>query len=383
MSGSRASVAIAGAVGAVVCVVLLGGAAPAQAQGCVASRMNAPTPPADALEAKDADGNSYYLPKGHWQASFGYRDYRSHRHFVGSAEQDGSPGTTDRRNNEVVNNIHLPEFAIAYGFNDRTSLTLDVPVGFLHRRNPQRAATATSPAIPYVYTDGNGLGDITLTGRYWVGQPTRGDQNLSFGLGIKLPTGQDDVSGTYLRAVNGTLQSWVHPVDQSIQPGDGGTGIIAEVQAFKVMGPVVGFASGSYLFNPRGVNGVQTGRGDPNEAVMSVADQFAARAGVTLPIRALKGLSVSVDARLEGVPAYDLIGSSAGFRRPGYSIGIEPGIAYSWQKTSLSFSVPYLVRRVRSQSYADHLATDASGVFRNGDAAFADYLIIGGFSKRF
>ena len=79
----------------------------------------------------------------------------------------------------------------------------------------------------------------------------------------------------------------------------------------------------------------------------------------------------------------DLIGSSAGFRRPGYSIGIEPGLSYSYKKTAFSVSVPWLVRRVRPQSYADKLATAATGKFVNGDAAFADYIVIAGFSRRF
>ncbi|HEV7501567.1 MAG TPA: transporter, partial [Vicinamibacteria bacterium] len=97
----------------------------------------------------------------------------------------------------------------------------------------------------------------------------------------------------------------------------------------------------------------------------------------------IKGLGLSLSARLEGVPSSDLFGSSAGFRRPGYSIGIEPGLSYSFKKTAFSVSVPWLVRRDRTQSYADKLATVATGKFVNGDAAFADYIVIAGFSRRF
>jgi len=220
--------------------------------------------------------------------------------------------------------------------------------------------------------------------RYWVENPSQaGAHNLAIGLGVKVPTGKDDTEGTFVRVNNRLLEPWVHPVDQSIQLGDGGWGVMAELQAFKAFGSVTAFATGSYLANPRGTNGVETGRGDPNEAIMSVADQYSARAGVTVPVRLLKGLGVSLTARLEGVPSSDLFGSSAGFRRPGYSVGIEPGVSYSWGKTSFSMSVPYLVRRVRSQSYADKLASAERGRFVNGDAAFADYLIIGGFSRRF
>lgn len=371
---SRTAISVMAAAGSIV----ISGAPDARAQGCVASRMNAPSGPTD------TDGNSYYLPDGKWQAAFGYRNFMSHRHFVGSVEQDGSPGTQDRTKNAVVNHVNIPELAVTYGFSDRLSSTLDLPFDILHRRNPPRASSATSPAVPPVYTDGNGIGDLTVVTRYWVGNPSHhASQNMAVGLGFKLPTGKDDVNGTFYQTSGKNLLPWVHPVDQSIQPGDGGFGLIAELQAFKSFGRVAAYASGSYLVNPRGTNGVTTGRGDPNEAIMSVADQFGARAGLSTAVPGVKGLGLSLSARLEGVPSSDLFGSSAGFRRPGYSVGIEPGLSYSWKKTAFSMSVPWLVRRVRSQSYSDKLATAATGKFVNGDAAFADYIVIAGFSRRF
>ncbi len=378
MSSSRALVvALATVSGA---IVIAADTPEAHAQGCVASRLNAPSDPVN------PEGNEYYLPKGKWQATFGYRNYFSHRHFVGDIEQDGSPQAIegDRSKNPVENHVNIPELSVTYGLTDRWSATFDLPIEILQRRNPTRAATATSPAIPAVYTHANGIGDATITGNFWLVNPSRhSDQNLSIGLGIKLPTGNDNVNGTFLRVANGQLQDWVHPVDQSIQLGDGGVGIMTELQAFKSFAEVTAYVSGEYLINPRGTNGVQTGRSDPNEAIMSVADQFGARVGVGMPIRLVKGLGVTLGGRLEGVPAYDLIGSSAGFRRPGYSIGIEPGVSYSWGRSSLSFSFPYLVYRNRTQSYADKLATIATGTYQQGDAAFADYIFIAGFSRRF
>ncbi len=374
----RTRLVVASSVLGIAVSASLLGVTDAHAQGCVASRMNAPSSPTDQT------GNEYYLKDGKWQASFGYRNFMSHRHFVGDVEQDGRPGTTDRRKNEVINHVNIPELIVAYGITDRFSAALDLPLDILHRRNPPSAATATRPAVPPVYTDGNGIGDLTLLARYWVANPTQhSNQNISVGLGFKLPTGKDDINGTFKRVVNNTLQDWVHPVDQSIQPGDGGFGYIAELQAFKSFGSVTAFLSGGYLFNPKGTNGVQTGRSNPNEAIMSVADQFGARVGVGMPLRFAKGLAVSLGARLEGVPSSDVFGSSAGFRRPGYSVGIEPGVSYSWKSTAFSFSVPYLVYRNRTQSYADKLATVATGTFVNGDAAFADYIFIAGFTKRF
>ena len=37
------------------------------------------------------------------------------------------------------------------------------------------------------------------------------------------------------------------------------------------------------------------------------------------------GVAVSFGARIEGIPAYDLIGGDMGFRRPGYTVSLEAG----------------------------------------------------------
>src|SRR5678815_491236 len=52
------------------------------------------------------------------------------------------------------------------------------------------------------------------------------------------------------------------PVDQSIQPGDGGTGITFELNSFYNFSHKVGvYGSFFYLSNPREVNGTSTTRG--------------------------------------------------------------------------------------------------------------------------
>ena len=352
-------------------------AAPARAQGCVASRMDVRS----CALGHEGQISSYSLPKGQWQSSFGYRYFRSHRHFVGSIEQDGGPqARSDRSNSEVVNNVHIPDLNMTYGVSDRLSVSADLPVLIAHRSGPP---SATRPFRQH--TDGRGISDLSLMGRYWLGDPVKNAaQNLSVGVGFKLPTGKKNVEDDVFvfNSTTRQLDSVMRPVDQSIQPGDGGFGFIAELQAFKAVGSLTAFASGSYLFNPKGQNGVATNRGRPTEAIMSVADQYAARIGVA-GRSPLRGLGWSLGARLEGVPVEDVFGSSDGFRRPGYSIGIEPGLAYSWKGNSVSVSVPWLVRRVRSTSVSDRIVSQETGRDATGDAAFADYVIIAGFTRRF
>jgi hypothetical protein len=245
-----------------------------------------------------------------------------------------------------------------------------------------------SGSRPSYITAASGIGDTIITGRYWVARPTpQSHQNLSVGLGIKLPTGNDRATDRFLDRVDpatGERFYTVRPVDQSIQPGDGGWGIVAEFQAFKAFSRFTAFASGSYLSNPREQNDYLRNptatNPDPSSAYYSIADQFGARVGVGT---AVKRFGLSVAARLEGVPSSDLIGGSMGWRRPGYSVAIEPGVSYSWQRYAVSLSVPIMVRRVRNQNVSDKLATERTGVFREGDAAFADYVVIMGFSRRF
>jgi len=51
-------------------------------------------------------------------------------------------------------------------------------------------------------------------------------------------------------------------------------------------------------------------------------------------------------------------------------------------KTTVNLNVPIAVYRIRTQSVTDKQIQDFSGVARNGDAAFADYLISLGLTYR-
>src|SRR5262249_40281608 len=159
------------------------------------------------------------------------------------------------------------------------------------------------------------------------------------------PTGRYDVTDT----VNMATGPVTRAVDQSIQPGDGGFGMVADFQAYKAVKRVTLYAAGSYLSNPRNTNGVKTGRSRPLEAVMSVADQYAYRAGTVLPLPKLNTLVWSIGIRGEGVPSRDLIGDSDGFRRPGYILSVDPGFIYTKGKNRWTINAPVPFRRVRTR----------------------------------
>jgi len=64
-------------------------------------------------------------------------------------------------------------------------------------------------------------------------------------------------------------------------------------------------------------------------------------------------------------------------RRPGYAISVEPGLTFRRGHSALTVGVPVAVYRNRTRSYADKISGG------HGDAAFADYLLIVGYSRLF
>jgi hypothetical protein len=305
-------------------------------------------------------GESLLSPR-RWQLSVGYRYQHSHRHFVGTEEQH----EREEQHTEVNNFIHVLDVAATYEITPRFNLSVSVPMLFARRFNER---------TPEQETQAKGIGDISIVGRMWLLRPpSESRQNVSFGVGVKLPTGRSNVVDT----VNTPQGPVTRSVDQSIQPGDGGYGMVVDFQAYKAIKNTRLYASGVYLMNPRNTNGVLTGRSRPSEAVMSVADQYLYRAGAVLPFPKVSRLAWSLSIRGEGVPSTDLIGKSDGFRRPGYAISLEPGFIYTQGKDQYSFSVPVALRRNRTRSVPDIREN------RHGDAAFADYVILIGYSRRF
>jgi hypothetical protein len=221
----------------------------------------------------------------------------------------------------------------------------------------------------------NGIGDVSFGVRSWIFKPpTESGDNISVGISMKLPTG--DYKPTSLGVRGG--QQILTTVDVSMLAGDGGTGFALDLQAYKrtFFNTQLYFA-GVYLFNPRDTTGVSTFRGGRGEEFMSVADQYLFRAGVGHTVPKIRGLAASFGIRKEGVPVRDLLGKSNGFRRPGYSLSLDPGLLYARGLYTFSITAPWAIERNRRRSVPD-IARGAAG-----DAAFADYAIIVGLSRRF
>jgi hypothetical protein len=311
--------------------------------------------------------------RNHWMLSVAYRKQRSHRHFVGTVEQH----EREEAETEIVNDIHLFDVGVTYEFKSRYSVSASVPFMVATRTRP---GTLDIPSLgrpgPDQVSHAVGFGDVSVGAKVWVLDPdreVRPRQNIAFGFGVKIPTGNEGVTDT--------VQTPTGPrtivVDQSIQLGDGGWGFVVNTDMYKRVWRTTLYGSGVYLFNPRNTNGVKTGRGRASEAIMSVSDQYLGRAGVIFPVPKARGWTASFGARAEGVPVRDIFGKSAGFRRPGYAVSVEPGVNYYRRGDVWSLSVPIAVSRNRRRSVPDYIDN------RAGDAAFADYVIVAGWSHRF
>jgi len=353
----------------ILAIVLFACQEEARAQGCVAIR---------------STGGFSNAGKGHldttskWQLSANNRYFKSFRHFIGTDEQK----QRQKLGNEVINHQYTLDLAITRTLNSRWSIMMDMPI-----EGNSRSSLYEHNNLGRFVTHSFGVGDIRFAVYSWLVDPIKSPRgNIQVGLGIKLPTGSYNYLD-YFRLTDSTKR--LGAMDQSVQLGDGGTGITLELNAFYNLSSNFSvYGNFYYLSNPREVNGTSTSRGGTPSAstvkngsdVMSVPDQLMARAGVNIMANRFV---FSAGVRDECLPVHDLVGGSNGFRRPGYIISAEPGVTYNLKKTSIYAYVPFALVRNRTQSVPDKITTQLTGVATHGDAAFADYAINIGATFRF
>ncbi len=334
-------------VGAALCVAAFSLPA-AFGQGCVIARGGG--------SAMIPDGASSLQP-GHWQVTVAHRWFKSHRHFAGDDEQVHR----EIEGTEVVNRSHFLDTTLTYGWSPRLSLNLTLP--FVHHDRSSMYEHLGNASGKRYHTQAAGLGDMRVSANYWVLNPEEHHRgNLAVGLGLKAPTGDYKMADTFIRPTGPTLRY----VDSSIQPGDGGWGFTVELQGYlHLVQNWSAYGNAFYLFNPK-ERIASTG--------FSVPDAYLARGGFEYAVTSVRGLSVGLGARIEGVPGNDAFGGSRGSRRPGFAVAVEPGVAFTKGRITAAVTVPVAVHRRRSTTY---------GSARAGDAAFADYTVNSSLTVRF
>ncbi|MFN5422649.1 MAG: hypothetical protein ACK5AO_05230 [bacterium] len=336
------------------------------AQGCVAIR---------GIGGELCTNNNEHNDTSLWSLTINTRSFKSYKHFVGLVEQK------ERVENktEVINHSFSTDLFIQRNINSKYAIGCNIPIisnvrSSLYEHGGNNAGPAGRHA-----THSFGIGDLRIVGYAWLKDPINMPRwNVQLGVGLKLPTGDYNYTDYFYK--NDTTKI-LGPVDQSIQLGDGGTGMSIEVNSFYAFTHQFSvYGNFFYLSNPREQNGVSTARGGTPSTTsiaygsntMSVPDQYMYRVGVSYMN---KHISANIAIRKDGIPAIDVIGKSGGFRRPGYVVAIEPGMAYKHKKITYFINTPIALQRNRTQSVPDKIRTQKSGVYYKGDAAFADYLI--------
>jgi len=317
-------------------------------QGCVIARGGG--------NAMILNGSGYLEPH-HWQINTAYRYFKSHRHFAGNDEQvhRSDQGT------EVYNMSNFLDLTATYAWSKRLNLNLTLP--YVHHDRSSMYEHLGNNSGQRFTTSASGLADMRFSGTYWVFNPNEDDLrgNLAVGFGFKAPTGEYLARDTFHRPTG--LQE--RYVDSSIQPGDSGWGYTFELQGFREIAHGLSlYGSAFYLVNPEG---------RVEETGFSIPDSYLGRVGFDFVVPAVRGLSVSFGARVEGVPGNDFFGSSFGSRRPGFAVALEPGFTYLRNRYVTTITLPTAVYRARTTTYGQNKA---------GDAAFADWSFNMSFSVR-
>jgi len=288
----------------------------------------------------------------------------TNRYFEASSTFRGDKFITDTL---VTNRIYTLNISVLRILNNGWSLGLSVPVSANSRNNGgDHKGFGT---LPRYTTRSFGLGDIRFTVYKWLLDPAVNKKgNIQASLGLKFPTGDFRYQDYFTRNDSTKVLA---PVDQSIQLGDGGTGITAELSAFYSLNKTINiFVHGYYLINPREQNGVSNLKGRNatppeiinNITVMSVPDQYSFRGGANLQFQKIV---LTVDLRYEKVPVKDIIGGNKGFRRPASITSVEHGVTYKMKKTLVFVNIGLPFKRNIIQNTENNMTP----------AGFADYLV--------
>ena len=352
MRVSPVFVAVAVALGAVV-----GHVSDASAQGCILFRQTSPMFGTTGTLGEEV---------GTWSVTFTGRNSTADHHYNGTVRQI----QRETEQTYVVNRQNSMTATIGYQLSPRISLNAGIPYveaswGIPSPRTGGPAARANENA--------HGVGDITTLARVALISPSSGRSwNILVGGGVKFPTGNNESTDMFPDGSGANNE--VRYVDISVNPGDGGWGMIWDLQGYKAMGRFTTFGSGTYLVNPRNTGAPTRGTlltATPTN-VNTVSDQFVFRAGTTMGVT--RHIAASIAWRVEGVPRYDVIGRSDGFRRPGVEMYWEPGVTVSARPHAISFNVPI-------GYYFNRFPNPYTGA--RGDSTFPEYVAIGTYSVRF
>ena len=336
----------------------------AHAQGCVIVRN------ISGLGQYNLASNSFSTST--WQININNRYFKAYRDYKGKVDQKIPP-----QNQNIIKSYSL-DIGVTRLLPNGWSLDLSFPVSSNSRNtNSEHGGANTTRHTTRTF----GTGDLQFIANKWLLKPSEKQRgNIQLGLGIKFPTGDYRKQGYYYRNDTTRILSLINP---AIQLGDGGTGIITQLNTFYFLGSkkrMSLYGNFYYLINPTDINGTQFTQGRPQTPLnillgandVSVPDVFSLRAGINYN---LKNWAFSAGLRHEGAVVHDLFGESNGLRRAGYTLSAEPGIIYRLKNATIYCYVPFLLSHGIKQNLLDKAITKETGVYTLGAGGSGDYQI--------
>ena len=345
-------------IAALAATLVATASAPAFAQGCILLRQTSPL-----------FGTTGALDQevGTWTITLTGRSSIANKHYRGEVRQI----EREIEQTYVLNRQNSMTATIGYQLTPRFSLTAGIP--FVEASWGIPSPRAGGPDAR-ANENAHGLGDITALARVAMFNPATSTRswNVIVGGGVKMPTGNNEATDIFPDGNgNNNVERFV---DISVHPGDGGWGLIMDFQGYKQIGRVTTFGGGTWLANPRDTGTASRGNMVSSltpSNVNTVSDQFVFRTGASIPITS--HITASLAWRAEGVPRYDLIGQSNGFRRPGVEMYWEPGVTITHGRHAMSFNLPV-------GYYFNRWSNPNTG--SAGDSTFPEYVSIATYSVR-
>jgi len=298
-----------------------------------------------------------YLEKGEWQFQGSFNRYNSTEFFVGSTLQSDLVAA-DAAPKEGGTSLN---FQGAYALTRKINIMAEVPILLDSYWNYPLGGARREMKT-------RGLGDVVIGGRLWLFNTEKNTkQNLALQLSFRLPTGDSNYQVLY---PNGLGQDFkMRAAKSDIQPGSGSAGLRLSAQGYRRFKHFSLYGNALYLFSLKEQNSTYSimstlNPGGPdavpaNYRYNATPDSYLYNAGVSAPVPHLKGLSFSLGSQIAGVPTYNVLTGSEGFRQPGYLVTLNPGLSFNTKSASYFIGVP-----VRVYGY---IGQDFSGTQQGGN----------------
>jgi hypothetical protein len=313
-----------------------------------------------------------YLQKGEWQFSGSLNRYATDELF---RAYDYVPTP-----NPVIEGGDTLDLQANYGLTRRLNLTVDIPIVLWSHWSTVIAGTRYDAKA-------HGLSDTVFGGRFWLLNPKKhAKENLALGLALRLPTGNSNYLVPYPDSKGQNIT--FRPVHPAIQVGSGATGLRLSVQGFRAFRHFSVSGTGLYVFslkeqnntlafgaalNPAGPQAVAA-----NVRYLSTPDSYLFNGSVASPIPYLKGMAATLGGKIAGVPTWNAVTSTIGYRQPGYIVTMDPGLAWNTSFASYFISMPL---RMHQYVGLDFTGSQKTADFSKIQLQFGIQFHIGGKQK--